>query len=178
MHPFKHFKVITKHRHLVIYHCFKCGIPLRGLLHDLSKYTATEFLRGARYFLGTKSPNEAERRDNGYSVAWMHHQGRNKHHFEFWHDYNPQTKSIEPVKMPYVYLAEMFCDRVAASKNYQGENYTNSHPLEYYRQSFTTKYIHPETSAELEFLLKMLIEKGENETFSFIRKRIKSKYTY
>lgn len=178
MHPFKHFKVITKHRHMVIYHCFKCGIPIRGLLHDLSKYTPTEFFRGAKYFLGTKSPNEAERNEKGYSFAWMHHQGRNKHHFEFWRDYNPATRSIEPVKMPYVYLIEMFCDRVAASKNYQGKNYTQNHPLDYFNNSPTTRYIHPETAYELEFLLKMLIERGEKETFSFIKNRIKNKYTY
>jgi len=178
MHPFRHFKVITKHRHKVIYHCFRCGILFRGLLHDLSKYSPTEFFRGAKYFLGTKSPNEAERIQNGYSVAWMHHQGRNKHHFEFWHDYDPKKRCVVPVKMPYKFVVEMFCDRVAASKIYQGEKYVDKHPLEYFNNSFTTKYIHPDTARELEALLTMLAEKGENETFDFIKKRIKCKYTY
>ncbi len=178
MHPFKHFKVITKHRHMVIRHCAKCGILWQGLRHDLSKYTPTEFLQGAKYFIGTRSPNEGERSEKGYSLAWIHHQGRNKHHFEYWKDYNPKTKLIEPVKMPYRYVIEMFCDRVAASKIYQGKNYSDKHPIEYFMRSKSTRAIHPDTSDELELLLTMLSEKGEAYVFKFIKERLKNKYTY
>lgn len=89
-----------------------------------------------------------------------------------------ETRKIEPVKMPYRYVAEMFCDRVAASKIYQGENYTDSHPLEYFMRAKGKRAIHPDTSDELELLLTMLSEKGEKETFRFLRKRIKDKYSY
>ena len=178
IHPIKHFKVITKHRHKVIYHCFKSGIFWQGIRHDLSKYLPAEFISGARFFLGTKSPNEEERRKIGFSKAWMHHQGRNKHHFEYWKDYSPKTRMIEPVKMPYKYLVEMFCDRVAASKIYLGENYKITHPLEYFEKGKETRIIHQDTSDELELLLKMIADKGEKETFKFIKKRIKSRYTY
>ena len=178
IHPIKHFNIITKHRHKVIYHCFKAGIFFQGLKHDLSKYSPSEFISGAKYFLGTRSPNEEERRIFGYSKAWMHHQGRNKHHFEYWKDYNQKTHLIEPVKMPYRYVVEMFCDRVAASKIYQGKNYNSNHPIEYFMRSKETRLIHKDTSDELELLLTMLSEKGEKETFKFIRKRIKSNYSY
>ena len=178
MHPIKHFKVITKHRHKVIYHCMKAGIFWQGLRHDLSKYSPSEFIPGAKYFTGTKSPNESERRDIGYSKAWMHHQGRNKHHFEYWRDYNHEKRIIMPVKMPYRYVAEMFCDRVAASKIYQGDNYTINHPLEYYSRAKTTRFIHPETAAFLESLLVMLSEEGEDKTFRYIRKLIKENNDY
>lgn len=178
MHPIKHFMLITRHRHQVIKHCAKCGILMQGLRHDLSKYTPAEFLQGAKYFLGTKSPNEAERELNGFSYAWIHHQGRNKHHFEYWKDYDFKTKLMTPVKMPYKYVAEMFCDRVAASKIYQGDNYKDTHPLEYFMRGKNTRLIHPGTSDELEFLLRLLAEKGENEVFALIKKRIKSKYSY
>ncbi len=178
IHPIKHFNVITKHRHRVIYHCFKCGIFMQGLKHDLSKYTPSEFISGAKHFLGNRSPNEEERRIYGYSKAWIHHQGRNKHHFEYWKDYNMQTHLIEPVKMPYRYVVEMFCDRVAASKIYQGKNYTDKHPLEYFVRSKKTRTIHPQTSDELEHLLEMLSKHGEKPTFAFIKKRIKNKYSY
>ena len=177
-HPIKHFKVITKHRHKVIYHCYKSGILWQGLLHDLSKYSPSEFISGAKYFLGTRSPNEEERRTIGYSKAWIHHQGRNKHHFEYWKDYNPVTHIIEPVKMPYKYVVEMFCDRVAASKIYQGDKYKTTHPLEYFEKSKKTRMIHKSTSDELERLLKMLAENGEIETFKYIKDKIKSRYTY
>ena len=166
-----HFRTITKHRHQVIIHAFKAGIGFQGLFHDLSKYSPSEFLSGARYYSdGKRSPNEEERRIFGYSSAWLHHKGRNKHHFEYWNDYNPQIQKTAPVKMPKKYVIEMFCDRVAASKIYQGKNYTASHPLEYFEGGKKRRVIHPQTSDYLEFLLTMLKDRGEKETFAYIRK--------
>lgn len=169
MHPIKHFKTITKHRHKVIYHCAKAGILWQGLFHDLSKYTLTEFIPGAKYYIGTRSPNEIERESFGFSTAWIHHKGRNRHHFEYWTDINPTTHLNEPVKMPLRFVKEMFCDRVAASKIYQGEKYTDSHPIEYFLRGKNRRVIHKETSDLIESLLLMLKEKGEKETFRYIR---------
>ena len=131
-HPIKHFVTITRHRHKVIAHCAKSGILWQGLRHDLSKYSPTEFIPGARFYQGTRSPNERERELYGASLAWMHHKGRNRHHYEYWNDYNPKTKQIENVKMPVKFVVEMFCDRVAASKIYNGEAYKDSDPFEYF----------------------------------------------
>ena len=170
-HPVAHFKTITKHRHAVMKHCFRAGIPIQGLLHDLSKYTPTEFIPGALFYQGTRSPNEAEREKNGYSAAWLHHKGRNKHHYEFWNDVNPVSKRYEPVEMPTRYLIEMFCDRVAASKIYNGEKYTDADALNYFLMGMARKIpMHPKTARKLCFLLRMLAEKGEKETFAYIRK--------
>ena len=127
-HPIRHFITITKHRNEVIRLCFKAGIGLQGLFHDLSKYSPTEFIPGAKYYTGKESPNNGERRDTGYSLAWMHHKGRNKHHFEFWYDYDMKTKKIVPMDMPDRYIKEMFCDRVAASKTYNKKTYTQEAP--------------------------------------------------
>ena len=168
-HAIKHFKTITNHRHLVIAHCFRAGIGLQGLFHDLSKYQPTEFIPGARYFQGTRSPNERERELSGYSVAWMHHKGRNRHHFEYWNDLNLKTKRYEAARMPMRYVKEMFCDRVAASKIYQGEKYTDHHPLDYYLRGNARSRMHPDTADLLESWLKMLAEKGEDETFAHLR---------
>lgn len=169
IHPIKHLKVICHHRHLVIKHAAKAGIFWQGLGHDLSKFSPVEFFTGAKYFLGNRSPNERERELFGYSSAWLHHKGRNKHHFEYWNDVNPKTKRYEPVKMPTKYLIEMFCDRVAASKTYQGENYTDEHPINYFLRGNARLSMHPDTAETLEMLLRMLAEKGEDETFKFIR---------
>lgn len=170
MKTFKHFCTITKHRHKVIAHCFKAGIGWQGLFHDLSKYTPSEFTAGAKYYQGNRSPNEKERELFGYSPAWLHHKGRNRHHFEYWTDYNPIERRVMPVKMPEKYAIEMFCDRVAASKIYQGEKYTDKHPLDYFLRGKDKRFIHPETSDFLEELLVMLAEKGEKETFRYIKK--------
>lgn len=165
-----HFKTITKHRHAVIKNCYYAGILWQGLRHDLSKYTPTEFIPGAIYYQGTRSPNEGEREAYGYSKAWMHHKGRNRHHFEYWTDYDMVTKKLAAVKMPVKYVKEMFCDRVAASKIYMGDKYTDSAPLEYFLRAKKTRLIHPETSQLLEKLLVMLSEKGEKKTFAYIRR--------
>ncbi len=175
IHPIKHLKVICHHRHLVIKHAFKAGIHFRGLLHDLSKFSPIEFFTGAKHFLGNRSPNERERELYGYSKAWLHHKGRNRHHFEYWNDVNPATKRYEPVKMPTVYLIEMFCDRVAASKTYQGAAYTDAHPLEYFLRGNARLSMHKSTADELEALLTMLRDKGEKETFKYIRTLKKSR---
>ena len=90
----------------------------------MSKYTPTEFIPGVKFYTGHRSPNEGEREVFGYSKAWMHHKGRNRHHFEYWVDYNIETHRNEPVEMPYNYVAEMYCDRLAASKIYNGKKYS------------------------------------------------------
>ncbi len=172
-HPIKHFITITKHRHVVIRHCRKAGIFWQGLRHDLSKYSPTEFIPGARYYVGTRSPNEGERQEKGFSLAWIHHKGRNKHHFEYWTDYNTKSKVVEPVKMPMRYVAEMFCDRVAAGKIYNGDKYTDQSPLEYFLRAKGRRVIHPETSDLLESLLTELSEKGEDYTFAHIKQLVR-----
>jgi len=167
---FHHFCTVTHHRYVVFQHCVKAGIPVQGLLHDLSKYTPTEFIPGAMYYQGTRSPNEEERERLGYSSAWLHHKGRNKHHFEYWIDVNPKSKRYEPVQMPMRYLIEMFCDRVAASKIYRGNAYKDTDPLDYFMMGMRRgRPIHPKTCGKLHFLLKMLADKGEEATFRYIR---------
>ncbi len=165
-----HLKTVTRHRNKVMLHCFRAGIPLQGLMHDLSKYSYCEFSHGVRFYQGTRSPHEAERETWGFSYAWMHHKGRNRHHFEYWTDYDHKTKQMIAVRMPVKYVKEMFCDRVAASKIYMKDRYTDSAPLEYFMKAKGKRFINQETSDLLEKLLVMLSEKGDDETFRYIRK--------
>ncbi|MBQ9897882.1 MAG: catalase [Ruminococcus sp.] len=168
-----HFGTICQHRHQVMKHCFRAGIFWRGITHDLSKFSPTEFIPGVLYFQGDRSPNEREREVEGCSKAWMHHKGRNRHHFEYWTDYSTVTKKLEPIKMPDVYIFEMFCDRVAASKTYNKDTYTDSMPLAYFLRAKPRRIIEKETSEKLECLLQMLADKGEEETFRFIRRQVR-----
>ena len=168
-----HLKTISYHKYLVMQGCFKVGLYKQGLLHDLSKYCPSEFIVGAKYYQGNRSPNNAEREDIGYSSAWLHHKGRNKHHYEYWIDYSEAVEAgLVPVPIPDRYLVEMFMDRVAASKVYNGKNYTDKSPLEYYESGKCIRLLHKKTKKKLEFLLHMLAEKGEDYTFRYIRKRI------
>ena len=168
-----HFRTITRHRHLVIRHCWKACIFWQGLRHDLSKYSPTEFLPGARYYQGNRSPNEKEREVLGYSVAWMHHKGRNKHHMEYWIDYGmPSEPAMVGMRMPDNYVVEMFIDRMSASKNYQMEKYTDRSAVEYYLQGKNRHFMHPEVRELLEKLLYMLADEGEDATFDYIRREV------
>ena len=134
MDPIGHFKTITEHKLLVMRYCFQVGLYRQGLLHDLSKYGPTEFLVGVKYYQGNRSPNNAEREDKGYTSAWLHHKGRNKHHLEYWIDYDMDEGRMVGMKMPVKYVVEMFCDRIAASRNYNRDNYNDRFPLEYYNK--------------------------------------------
>lgn len=167
---FGHLKTVIVHKHRVLVNCVKAGIIWRGLMHDMSKFSPVEFFAGVKYYQGTRSPNEMERELTGYSAAWMHHKGRNRHHFEYWTDYNTKTRRIEPVRMPDIYIYEMFCDRVAASKTYNKSNYNERMPLEYFLKGKQNRIIEQDTSDKLEMLLSMLAEKGEKTVFDYIKK--------
>ena len=172
MQPWKHFKTITKHKWLVMCGCFRVGLIWQGITHDLSKYHPVEFWNGARYYQGSRSPNNAEREDKGYSEAWMHHKGRNRHHYEYWTDMNQKTKTYEPIPMPRKYLVEMVMDRRAACMTYQGRDYRDDSALKYLDRSVEKERMHPETVRQLRHILVMLAERGEKQTFRYLKREI------
>ena len=169
MKAWQHLKTINHHKWLVLQGCFRVGLYWQGLTHDLSKYSPTEFRTGARYYQGNRSPNAAEREDKGYSEAWMHHKGRNRHHCEYWSDMDQATKRYVPIAMPRKYLVEMVMDRRAACMTYQGDAYTDASPLRYFERGLEKHSMHEKTTRELEYILTMLAQKGEEETFRYIR---------
>ena len=178
----EHWKTITHHKNMVRAGCFKVGLYRQGIMHDWSKYTPTEFLVGCKYYQGNMSPNNAERADKGYSTAWLHHKGRNKHHLEYWIDYSASDKGhggMTGMKMPLKYVVEMFIDRISASKNYQKENYTARSALTYYEKGKGHYMMHKDTEAMLVYQLTMLAVKGEKETFRFVKNEVlKGKVPY
>ena len=161
MHFWAHLRTINRHRALVRKYCFRLGLYWQGLTHDLSKYAPVEFFAGVKYFQGDHSPNDAQRKEHGYSASWLHHKGRNRHHFEYWTDYSPTGEGIVGVEMPRKYVAEMFCDRLAASKVYRGKD--------------RRLLIHPATAALLETMLLKLRDEGEDAAFAYIRQEILGK---
>jgi hypothetical protein len=155
-------------------YCFKCGLYKQGLFHDFSKLSRTEFFNGARFYLGTKSPHYAERQKKGYSEAWMHHKGRNKHHIEYWVDINMDTHKYEPVDMPNRYLAESICDRIAATEIYNGKNVKKEDALNYFYKEGKYLEMSQLTRERMEYLLKYYVIKGPKELFKFIKKNMRN----
>ena len=181
MHPIEHFKTVSEHRKLVREYCFRLGLYRQGLMHDLTKYSPTEFWRGAKYWQGTRSPNNKEREVTGVSRAWLHHKGRNKHHFEYWIDYminEDGTVGFGGNPMPKRNIAEMFCDRIAACRVYMGDKYSDASAYDYYMKGTATRVgplIHPDTAAQLEKMLKVLKDEGEDAAFAYVRQWLKEK---
>ena len=148
-----HFKTITKHKILVAKGCFRLGL----------------------YYQGTASPNNAERMANGYSKAWLHHKGRNKHHFEYWIDYSmdPRKKGLVGMKIPKRYMAEMFVDRVSAGKIYNGDKFTQESPLEYFNHGIGGTLMHDASREYLTKLLTMYAWEGEDAAFDYLKRDLK-----
>ncbi len=167
---FLHFSLVVRHRHRVLIHCAKCGILWRGLVHDLSKFSPTEFFESAKYYQGDRSPITACRKDKGVSLAWLHHKGRNKHHIEYWID----TDCEVPPMMPYVYAVECVCDKLSATKTYAGKNYTQDKALAHWLRYGNKVEGNPRTMRFIETVFRDLAEHGEE----YILNRRYMKKTY
>ena len=76
-------------------------------------------------------------------------------------------------KMPMKYIAEMFCDRIAACRVYLGDKYTDASPYDYYKRSKDHIMIHPETGKEIEKMLLVLKKRGEDAAFAYVRRRLR-----
>ena len=118
----KHLKTILTHKKWVFFFARKLGIGWQGFWHDMSKFSPTEFMESIKYYTGTRSPIDVCKEQNGYSKAWLHHKGRNPHHYEYWQD--NFDKGGEPLKMPDKYVKEMICDYLAAGKAYMKDSFT------------------------------------------------------
>lgn len=166
----RHLETISAHRLEVMKNCFKCGLYRQGLLHDLSKYSPAELFVSIRYFQGDRSPYMKEKELFGYSEGWLHHKGRNRHHWEYYQDMiNGRWTAIE---MPFPYLVEMVCDRVAACRIYQKEKYTKESALAYYLSRNDRLYMHEKTAARLEAILRDIAGRGEDAVFNDLKKEL------
>jgi len=168
---FCHFGLVNRHRWRVFVNCVKCGIPLRGLVHDLSKFCPSEFFESVKYYQGNRSPIGACRRATGMSKAWLHHKGRNKHHIEYWQD----DECPQHPLMPYKYAVECVCDKLAATRVYAGKNYSSDLPLMHWEKYGCRVRGNALT---LKFVEKVFIDvKANGEKFVLNKKYMKKTYS-
>ena len=166
---FQHLHTVNQHRFLVCKLCFKMGLYRQGLTHDLSKYSPSEFWLGVKYYQGDRSPIDAERKDRGYSTAWLHHKGRNRHHWQYWTDF--QKGQIVQLEMPIEYIKEMICDRIAACMVYQKEKYHPSSALEFLNKSREQHLMPQKTVAIVREMLTIVAENDLDTAMEIIRKK-------
>lgn len=160
---FGHLHTVNKHRFIVFCLCCRAGIFWRGLVHDLSKYSKTEFLESARYYIKGHSPIVECEKAQGYSEAWLHHKGRNKHHYEYWYDYDA---IVETPIIPYQYLVEMVCDTLAAGLTYQGKRWTQDYQLNYWFKVREKAKVNPKIDFLLTKIYTEVSEKGIKNTIN------------
>lgn len=166
MHFFKHLRVVLKHKRLVFKYSIKAGIPFRGLIHDLSKFSYTEFHNSSKYFVGTKSPTIYEREfKDGVSDICLHHTGRNKHHWQYWVDFEKNKMVI--AKMPYKICVEFVCDMISASKTYNPSNFKFEMVLDYFLKREYFYIMHPACKEFVLECFKGLVSDG----IKFIKKK-------
>lgn len=174
---FKHLKTVRNHRKFVRKACFKAGLYWQGLMHDLSKYSFTE-LSMCKYYTGKGSPHQVAREVLGYSPSWIHHYHTNKHHFQYWWDEDEEGKII-PMKMPFKYVIESFCDMLGASKAYNSNDWSPEMLVNYWMQKCKGKRIMHEKSTNLvEELIYKLAELGEEDFWQYFRAHKKFYQTY
>lgn len=158
----RHLRKIQIHRKWVRHYCFGIGLYKQGLFHDLSKYSPTEFWESVKYYQGTSSPIDASKAENGYSMAWFHHRGRNLHHHVMWIDNFDETGGT-PILMPYKYFAEMICDYLAAGRAYMGKNFTFTSESEWWKKKRAKGLAMPEKQMKMIDNIFIKLELNEQE---------------
>lgn len=176
MYILKHLKTVLIHKWYVFKECVSCGIIWQGIIHDLSKFSFTEFISSAKYFQGNRSPIDAEKEAIGYSNAWLHHKGHNKHHWEYWIDFDDKGNIITN-KIPYNYAVEMICDWIGAGIAYNKEKWFNKDMLKYYNKVRPGRHFNEKTE---ELILKFLnvIDSTGLKAFHSIAKDPNTKIEY
>lgn len=143
---FKYVKYLVRHIWYVRKACWAKGLYWQGLTHDLSKWRPSEFLPYANFFYKKPKRNKTgyykptDTGDEAFDFAWLLHQKRNKHHWQFW--VLPEDDGgVKILEMPYKYRLEMLCDWWGASMalGYQGKSKT------WYEANKNNMQLHPKT---------------------------------
>ncbi len=149
----RHLRTIIKHKYYVWIECFRVWLYRQWLVHDLSKFSITEFFISAKYYQWKSSPIDKERIEIWYSKARLNHKWKNKHHFHYWIDID--RWQVIPVQMPYKYVLEMCCDFIWAGKAYNNVSNDKWEPLKYRTEKINKDLIHPLTVAQVELCLNL-----------------------
>jgi len=82
-------KYTLHHKWLVFIECVQMGIPLRGIIHDWTKFLPREWNAYATHFFSGDASSKTDKMawkiaGPEFELAWNHHQKKNDHHWQFW----------------------------------------------------------------------------------------------
>jgi hypothetical protein len=170
----KYFNYVVRHKWFVFQAGRRTGASLWRLLkHDWSKFLPSEWVPYVWYFYGDReqfAENERWFKATGISVgpwlheversfdlAWLHHQRRNDHHWQFWVLRNDDG-TTRALQMTDATRREMLADWMGAGRAITGRWET----AEWYAKNREKIMLHPETRAFIEAKLAPDQPKGEN----------------
>lgn len=142
---FKLLRRVIIHKFWVAYYCFQLGLYWQGITHDLSKFSITEIKGALKYWNDSKSSLAYEKELKGYSATFLHHRGRNPHHYEYW--IHSLDEGGVPAEMPRKYVLELICDYLAACRTYGGDP---KHEFSWWVVHSPKMKIHPKTKEFIE----------------------------
>lgn len=146
MKHLKYLWYVIRHKWYVFVECVKLGIPLQGILHDLSKFLPDEWIPYANFFYGNYPDEEAKDRiEIEFLKAWLRHIHRNPHHHQYW-VLREDSGRVLPLDMPMKYRKEMLADWIGAGKA-QGHG-NDVH--EWYAENRDKMFLHPDTRKWIE----------------------------
>lgn len=156
MKHLKYLFYVIRHKWFVFIECCKLGIPWRGIVHDLSKFSFTEWFPYVETFYGDKpSPRDAtgaydpSQVSQDFDYAWLHHQHSNPHHWQYWL-LRGDCDAQKALPIPEVYLKEMMADWRGAGRA-QGKPDTAG----WYLHNKDKMVMHPESRKWIEHCLKL-----------------------
>jgi hypothetical protein len=164
----KYLKYLLAHKFWVSYYCFKNKLYLRGFLHDWTKFLPDEFVPYMNFFYGKKGAVHRGAMQSGYykpyktddekfDFAWLKHQNRNKHHWQWW-VLPKDDGTILAMRMKRKYIVEMVCDWRGAGKAQGFGDNTKS----WYEENKDKMTLHPETRSQVEDILNTLYGEPKN----------------
>lgn len=135
----KYLKYLLGHKWNVGIECLKMGMFIHAFTHDLSKFLPSEFGPYARNFFGKQKGDHAQLKAIfDFEKAWLSHQRRNKHHWDYW---------VQPagpiVPMPTKHVKQMVVDWRGMSRKLgdTAENYYQGEKGEMIMHYATTKRV-------------------------------------
>lgn len=148
---------VLRHKWFVFLECCRMGIPWLGIVHDLSKFLPGEWFPYVNHFHGPNSRHKdgshepkqirdetgyykpTDTGDAAFDFAWLLHQKRNKHHWQWW--VLPEDNGgLVTLPIPDRYRREMIADWRGAGRA-QGMPDTRA----WYVKHRDDMWLHPET---------------------------------
>ena len=154
-------KYVIRHKWFVTIECFRRGLVWQGIAHDISKFRPSEWFPYARHFHNADGSKRDARDKTGYykptdtgdkafDFAWLLHQKRNRHHWQWW--ILPEDEGgVNILEIPTRYVDEMLCDWIGAGRAQGVEEWWD--PTPWYEKNKAKMQLHEDTRDFVEYRL-------------------------